>query len=86
MRQRFEENRDLKDMRKVKEMLALGEEELFLSQHYQPLKCTDYERNYLVVNPIYSEHKSSVKFVDGTISTLLKPVFFAFQSRSLRVV
>ncbi|OXA47054.1 NADH dehydrogenase [ubiquinone] 1 beta subcomplex subunit 9 [Folsomia candida] len=38
MRQRFEENRNILDMRKAKELIALGQEELFLSQHYQPLK------------------------------------------------
>lgn len=39
MRSRFDENRSVLDMRKAKELLALGEEELFKMQHYQPLKC-----------------------------------------------
>ncbi|PSN47288.1 NADH dehydrogenase [ubiquinone] 1 beta subcomplex subunit 9 [Blattella germanica] len=38
LRQRFEENRDVKDMRKAKELLHIGEEELFKNQHYQPKK------------------------------------------------
>jgi len=50
IRQRFDENRQVLDMRKAKELLALGEEELFQRQHYQPLKFphspggTAYER------------------------------------------
>jgi len=38
MRARFDENRDIKDMRKAKELIALGEEELFQTEHFQPLK------------------------------------------------
>jgi len=38
MRQRFEEHRKELDMRKAKELLANGEEELFQKLHYQPLK------------------------------------------------
>uniref|UniRef100_A0A7R9G0F1 NADH dehydrogenase [ubiquinone] 1 beta subcomplex subunit 9 n=2 Tax=Timema TaxID=61471 RepID=A0A7R9G0F1_TIMSH len=37
-RARFDENRNLKDLRVAKELLAKGEEELFLTQHYQPMK------------------------------------------------
>lgn len=39
LRQRFEENRNILDMRQAKELVALGHEELFLNQHYQPMKC-----------------------------------------------
>jgi len=52
LRQRFEENRDILDMRKAKELVALGEEELFQHQHYQPMKFphspggTAYERSH----------------------------------------
>jgi len=38
LRSRFEENRNVLDMRKSKELLALGEDELFQMQDYQPLK------------------------------------------------
>jgi len=39
LRQRFEENRNVLDMRQAKELLELGEEELLRNQHYQPMKC-----------------------------------------------
>jgi NADH dehydrogenase (ubiquinone) 1 beta subcomplex subunit 9 len=39
LRQRFEENRNVKDMRIAKELLESGEQELFKKQHYQPKKC-----------------------------------------------
>ena len=39
LRQRFDENRDIKDMRMAKSLLLQGEEELFSKQHYQPKKC-----------------------------------------------
>jgi NADH dehydrogenase (ubiquinone) 1 beta subcomplex subunit 9 len=39
LRQRFEENRDIKDMRTAKQLLEKGELELFEKQHYQPKKC-----------------------------------------------
>ncbi|CAL8100706.1 unnamed protein product [Orchesella dallaii] len=38
LRARFDENRDILDMRKAKELLYLGEEELHRMMHYQPLK------------------------------------------------
>jgi NADH dehydrogenase (ubiquinone) 1 beta subcomplex subunit 9 len=38
LRQRFEENRDIKDMRVAKQLLEDGEQELFKKQHYQPKK------------------------------------------------
>ncbi|XP_063217213.1 NADH dehydrogenase [ubiquinone] 1 beta subcomplex subunit 9 isoform X2 [Bacillus rossius redtenbacheri] len=37
-RQRFEEHRDEKDMRRAAQLLAAGEQELFEKQHYQPLR------------------------------------------------
>lgn len=39
LRQRFEENRNVKDMRVAKQLLEDGEQELFKKQHYQPKKC-----------------------------------------------
>lgn len=45
MRQRFDENRDIKDMRVAKELIAKGEEEVFLKQHWQPRKCELSFRN-----------------------------------------
>lgn len=39
MRQRFDENKDIQDLRVAKELLAKGEEELFLNQHWHPRKC-----------------------------------------------
>lgn len=39
MRKRFDDNKDIKDMRLAKELIAKGEEELFLNQHWQPKKC-----------------------------------------------
>ncbi|ODM91109.1 NADH dehydrogenase [ubiquinone] 1 beta subcomplex subunit 9 [Orchesella cincta] len=50
IRNRFDENRNILDMRKAKQLLEEGEEELFKMQHYQPLKFptspggTAYER------------------------------------------
>ncbi|GFG35170.1 hypothetical protein Cfor_12746 [Coptotermes formosanus] len=38
LRQRFEENRNVKDMRIAKQLLETGEQELFEKQHYQPKK------------------------------------------------
>ncbi|XP_067006270.2 NADH dehydrogenase [ubiquinone] 1 beta subcomplex subunit 9 [Anabrus simplex] len=38
LRQRFEQNRCEVDMRKAKELLIQGEQELFNNQHYQPKK------------------------------------------------
>jgi NADH dehydrogenase (ubiquinone) 1 beta subcomplex subunit 9 len=38
MRARFDENRNLKDFRQAEQLLAEGEEELFLGQHQQPRK------------------------------------------------
>jgi hypothetical protein len=39
LRQRFEENRNVRDMRVAKQLLEEGEQELFKKQHYQPKKC-----------------------------------------------
>lgn len=39
MRNRFDQNKDIKDMRVANELLVDGERELFLNQHYQPKKC-----------------------------------------------
>ncbi|XP_075149628.1 NADH dehydrogenase (ubiquinone) B22 subunit [Haematobia irritans] len=38
LRQRFEENRNVSDMAKAAKLLAAGEQELFNTQHYQPIK------------------------------------------------
>jgi NADH dehydrogenase (ubiquinone) 1 beta subcomplex subunit 9 len=38
MRQRFDENRNELDIRRAKELILLGEEELFKNTHYQPMK------------------------------------------------
>ncbi|KAJ8924501.1 hypothetical protein NQ315_007298 [Exocentrus adspersus] len=38
MRARFDENKDIKDMRVAKEFIRKGEEELFDNQHWQPKK------------------------------------------------
>ncbi|XP_003707102.1 NADH dehydrogenase (ubiquinone) B22 subunit [Megachile rotundata] len=38
LRQRFEEHRNIKDVRVAKKLLLDGEEELFQNQHYQPKK------------------------------------------------
>ncbi|KAF2883544.1 hypothetical protein ILUMI_22608 [Ignelater luminosus] len=53
MRQRFDENRDVKDMRIAKDLLSKGEEELFQKQHWLPRKFPEspggvaYEREVL---------------------------------------
>lgn len=39
MRSRFDQNKDLNDIRKARELLVSGERELFEKQHYQPKKC-----------------------------------------------
>ncbi|XP_064599323.1 NADH dehydrogenase [ubiquinone] 1 beta subcomplex subunit 9-like [Liolophura sinensis] len=38
MRARFDENKDVKDLRVAKKLLEDGERELFLNQHVQPVK------------------------------------------------
>ncbi|XP_059469975.1 NADH dehydrogenase [ubiquinone] 1 beta subcomplex subunit 9 [Neocloeon triangulifer] len=38
MRAKFDENKDIKDLRRAKELLIAGEEELLRSEHYQPIK------------------------------------------------
>lgn len=45
MRQRFDANKDVKDMRVAKELVEQGEEEAFLNQHYQPRKCKCHSLN-----------------------------------------
>lgn len=40
MRQRFDVNKDVKDMRIAKELMAQAEKELFEKQHPQPRRCT----------------------------------------------
>jgi len=53
MRQRFEEKRDIKDMRVAKELIFQGEEELFKKQHWLPRKFPEspggvaYEREVI---------------------------------------
>lgn len=39
LRDRFDQNKDIVDMRQAKKLLGEGEEELFLKQHPQPLVC-----------------------------------------------
>ncbi|KAB0804645.1 hypothetical protein PPYR_01615 [Photinus pyralis] len=41
MRERFNENKDVKDMRVASNLLKAGEEELFLKQHWAPRKFPD---------------------------------------------
>ncbi|XP_078042672.1 NADH dehydrogenase (ubiquinone) B22 subunit [Augochlora pura] len=43
VRQRFEENRNIKDARLAKKLLLEGEEELFRNPNYQPKKFPDSE-------------------------------------------
>ncbi|XP_049790413.1 NADH dehydrogenase [ubiquinone] 1 beta subcomplex subunit 9 [Schistocerca nitens] len=38
LRHRFDENRNVKDMREARVLLEEGERELFMKQHYQPKK------------------------------------------------
>lgn len=39
LRERFDEKKDIKDMRVARKWLQQGEEELFLKQHPQPFTC-----------------------------------------------
>ena len=39
LRQRFEDQKHIKDLRKAKVLLMQGEQELFLGLHPKPLKC-----------------------------------------------
>uniref|UniRef100_T1PHU2 NADH dehydrogenase [ubiquinone] 1 beta subcomplex subunit 9 n=1 Tax=Musca domestica TaxID=7370 RepID=T1PHU2_MUSDO len=41
LRARFEENRNVTDMAKAVKLLAAGEQELFNTQHYQPIKLAN---------------------------------------------
>lgn len=52
MRQRFEENRNIQDMRVAKELINKAEEELFLKQHWHPRKC-----KFSVLWPLRSQVK-----------------------------
>lgn len=38
MRERFDKNKDIKDLRYAKHLLEQGEEELWKNLHYQPIK------------------------------------------------
>lgn len=39
LRDRFDQNKDVVDMRKARQLLEEGEQELFLKQHPQPMIC-----------------------------------------------
>jgi NADH dehydrogenase (ubiquinone) 1 beta subcomplex subunit 9 len=41
MRERFDQNKDVKDMRIAKELITQGEQELFDNQHWHPRKFPD---------------------------------------------
>lgn len=43
MRNRFDQNANVKDMRVAHQMLLDGEAELFQNRHYQPKTCKDIE-------------------------------------------
>lgn len=43
MRNRFDQNTNVKDMRVAHQMLLDGEAELFQNRHYQPKTCKDIE-------------------------------------------
>ncbi|XP_014671824.1 PREDICTED: NADH dehydrogenase [ubiquinone] 1 beta subcomplex subunit 9-like [Priapulus caudatus] len=57
LRHRFEEKKDVEDLREAKKLLKLGEEELFMKQHPQPRKfaLSDGGSAYMrtVVTPDY---------------------------------
>lgn len=42
MRDRFDQNKDVKDMRDARKLVEDGERELFLNAHPQPLQCMYY--------------------------------------------
>ena len=42
MRNRFDKNKDIKDMRLAHELVLAGEQELFDNTHYQPKKCKQW--------------------------------------------
>ena len=56
LRQRFEENHNIRDMRVAKQLLEDGEQELLMKQHYQPKKSpkspggTAYQREVVPPN------------------------------------
>ena len=51
MRQRFEENRNVKDNVELTKILADSEKELFDKQHYQPIKCEAFKSSTISSNP-----------------------------------
>lgn len=50
MRQRFDQNKDVKDMRIAKDLLLKGEEELFQKQHWLPRKCKNCYYQFVINN------------------------------------
>nr|XP_033337641.1 NADH dehydrogenase [ubiquinone] 1 beta subcomplex subunit 9 [Megalopta genalis] len=57
IRQRFDENKNIKDVRLAKKLLLEGEEEAFQNEHYQPKKFPDSEggivKNNYILLPDY---------------------------------
>lgn len=45
LRERFDENKTIKDMRIARKLLSDGEEELFIKQHPQPFACMSHKIN-----------------------------------------
>lgn len=50
LRERFDKNKDIKDMRVARELLKAGETELFEKQHPQPMGCK-WCTTVLTLNP-----------------------------------
>lgn len=47
LRQRFDKNKNIVDMRKATVLLNAGEEELFQKKHYQPKICKDIMYSFI---------------------------------------
>lgn len=61
LRERFDQNAKLPDMRKAAQLLKEGEEELFLKQHPIPKKCKKTWEAFINVLIIINSIKNSLQ-------------------------
>lgn len=60
LRERFEQNKNIQDMRIARKLLTEGERELFEKQHPQPISCT-YPAGYAgTVSVAFPVHLSAI--------------------------
>ena len=57
MRHRFDQNKDVKDMRIAKKLLIDGEEELFMNSHGQQILCKYFLKNEFLENFLFQRYE-----------------------------